>query len=285
MKIRDKGTALEIWEALQNEFQNKSRMVAVDLRRRLQQERCPEKGDVRAHFAKLRIMREDLAAMGHPPGEDEFYAIILGSLPSSYEPFISALNATSSVVGNVLSPDELMQAFTDEFERRNLGKSTKREENVAFSAAEGSKQRGKPRFKGTCFNCNKPGHRKEDCWEEGGGKEGQKPNFRSKGKRKEEKKGGGGNEKPKQKDAAANAKAEEDAAWMAISLNDPEDNRDDNPVPDTGDVAYTNTFDFAALAKTGNSLVKTELFDSGASRHMSGYRHRFINFVEIEPKP
>ncbi len=32
MKIRDKGTALEIWEALKGDFQNKSRMVAVDLR-------------------------------------------------------------------------------------------------------------------------------------------------------------------------------------------------------------------------------------------------------------
>ena len=99
MKIHDKGTAREIWEALQGDFQNKSRMVAVDLRRHLQQERCAEKGDVRAHFAKLRTMREDLAAMGHTPGDDEFYAIILGSLPYSFEPFISALNATSSVLG------------------------------------------------------------------------------------------------------------------------------------------------------------------------------------------
>jgi len=46
MKIRNKGTALEIWEALQGDFQNKSRMVAVDLRRCLQLERCAEKGDV-----------------------------------------------------------------------------------------------------------------------------------------------------------------------------------------------------------------------------------------------
>jgi hypothetical protein len=62
-------------------------------------------------------MREDLAAMGHPPGDDEFYAIIPGSLPYSFEPFISALNATASVVGHILSPDELMQALTDEYDR------------------------------------------------------------------------------------------------------------------------------------------------------------------------
>jgi len=51
MKIRTKGTAHEIWEALTKDFQNKSWMVSVDLRRRLQQQCCAEKGDIRSHFA------------------------------------------------------------------------------------------------------------------------------------------------------------------------------------------------------------------------------------------
>jgi hypothetical protein len=46
MKIHDKWMAREIWEVLQKDFQNKSKMVIMDLRCRLQQERCPEKGDV-----------------------------------------------------------------------------------------------------------------------------------------------------------------------------------------------------------------------------------------------
>jgi hypothetical protein len=123
-------------------------------------------------------MRKDLATMGHAPGDDKLYAIILGSLPYSFESFISALNATSSVLGTILSPDELMLAFTDEYDRRNVGKSSKKEENVAFSAEDGN-ERGKGRnFKrGNCYNCDKPGHRKDDCWEKGGGKEDQKPNW------------------------------------------------------------------------------------------------------------
>jgi hypothetical protein len=232
MKIRDKGTALEIWEALRNEFQNKSRMVAVDLRRRLQQEHCAEKGDVRLHFSKLRLMREDLAAMGHPPGDDEFYAIILGSLPYSFEPFISALNATSSVLGTILSPDELMQALTDEYDRRNLRKSSKRDENtenVAFSTEEGNSRKGNGQ-KGKCYNCGKPGHRKDDCWEEGGGKEDQKPNWlKEKEKWRQEKEEGSGKEKDKLrvKDFATTANAEEDMAWMASC---PSDSEDDDPL-------------------------------------------------------
>ena len=227
MKIRDKGTAVEIWEALKGDFQNKSRMVAVDLRRRLQQERCAEKGDVRGHFSKLRTMREDLAAMGHPPGDDEFYAIILGSLPYSFKPFISALNATSSVLGTVLSPDELMQAFTDEYDHRSLRKSSKKEEeNAAFSTEEGNGRKGNGQ-RGKCFNCSKPGHRKDDCWEEGGG--GQKPDWLKEKERwqKEREGGSNGKDKPKAKESAKCADIEEDVAWMAyLSDSEPED--DDN---------------------------------------------------------
>ena len=56
MKVRAKGTAREIWTELENHFQKRSRMVSIDLRRRLQEQRCPKKGDVVAHFATLRTM-------------------------------------------------------------------------------------------------------------------------------------------------------------------------------------------------------------------------------------
>ena len=43
MKIWTKGTAHEVWEALMKDFQNKSQMVSVDLRRQLQQHAAPTK--------------------------------------------------------------------------------------------------------------------------------------------------------------------------------------------------------------------------------------------------
>ncbi|KAF8805143.1 hypothetical protein BYT27DRAFT_7105320, partial [Phlegmacium glaucopus] len=108
-------------------------MVSVDQRRRMQEQRCAEKGDIVAHFATLRTMREDLASMGQSLMENDFYAIILGSLPSSYDPYISAVNATSSVLGKTLSADDLMLTITEEYERRNLkSKIGKKDENAAF---------------------------------------------------------------------------------------------------------------------------------------------------------
>ena len=86
----------------------------------------------------------------------------------------------------------------------------------------------------------------------------------------------------------------DDVAWMAdcYSESDFEDNDSTSTstnyhilMQDVGERACTTTFDYAALGKTNKSSVDVELFDSGTSRHMSGYRDRFINFIKIQPKP
>jgi hypothetical protein len=114
MKVRAKGTAYEIWTELGKHFEKRSWMVSIDLRRRLQEQRCADKGNIVEHFATLRTMREDLSSMGEPLTDTDFYAIIMGSLPSSYDPYLSALNATSSVLGAHLSSDDLMLSITEE---------------------------------------------------------------------------------------------------------------------------------------------------------------------------
>ena len=88
MEVRAKGTAYKIWADLELEkhFEKRSRMVLIDLRRWLQELRCPNKESIIDHFATLRTMREDLASMGELLTENDYAAIIMGSLPSSYDP-------------------------------------------------------------------------------------------------------------------------------------------------------------------------------------------------------
>jgi hypothetical protein len=349
MKVRTKGSAYEIWKELENHFQNRSRMVSVDLRRRIQKLRCAEKGDMLTHFATLRTMREDLAAMGQPLSENDFYAIILGSLPASYDPYISAVNATSSVLGKTISADDLMLTVTEEYERRNLkNKTGKKDDNAAFySNDSGKEQKGSSGSNSKkknveCHNCHKKGHYKSEleCWAPGGGKEGEGPKQKGKGKSKTDEKR---DEKKKEAGASAESKGKEkevEEAWLAMideseseddengaSNNDPneffwsdfeehEDFKDTvnnssdlyeleettlnlaevasntiNPFgtdadPDPDDGAYTTTFganELAGSAETRN--VEVDLYDSGASRHMSGFRHKFVDLVDIEPVP
>ena len=58
-----------------------------------------------------------------------------------------------------------------------------------------------------------------------------------------------------------------------------------NLVVDSGEDGYM-TFDAAMLVNVEGSIegVQTELYDSGASRHMSPYREHFENYVPIIPK-
>jgi hypothetical protein len=57
-------------------------------------------------------------------------------------------------------------------------------------------------------------------------------------------------------------------------------------IQDDGCDAYTTTVTCATLvnAAGADEGVETDLYDSGASRHMSPYRHRFENYVSIAPK-
>lgn len=302
MKIRAKPDARAIWMALAQEFERKSRMVSVDLRRRLQEQKYYDRDDARLHFAKLRTMREDLAAMGQSPSEDDFFAIIMGSMPASYEPYLSAISATSRVTGTVLSPDELMEALSDEYERRALkAKSAKRGDggDVAMSASDkAGGAKGKNKKKDVeCYNCKKRGHFKSECWAPGGGKEGQGPKGKS-----------------KPKETAAAAAETKDESWFtrvagldsdsdmpdlqSVTESVSEPNEADRLCADFPDEAYSDDdlddpyldaelLDSQSSAMLARDLsVKDEviLFDSGATRHMSSYRDKFTNYVEISPR-
>lgn len=52
-------------------------MVTVDMRRKLQAEKCMESGDMRAHLHKLQAMREDLASMGGSIDDEDFTSMLL----------------------------------------------------------------------------------------------------------------------------------------------------------------------------------------------------------------
>src|ERR1700735_5250802 len=62
VEVRRKETAALMWDAVKDQREKKSRMVTVDMRRKLQSEKCNEQGDVRTHLVKLQIMQEDLAS-------------------------------------------------------------------------------------------------------------------------------------------------------------------------------------------------------------------------------
>ena len=75
-------------------------------------------------------------------------------------------------------------------------------------------------------------------------------------------------EKDEEKDKDKDKDKQVEEAWLAID-----------------DEAAYSGLDTIQLVGVVKDSVEVNLYDSGATRHMSGFGHKFINFVEIEPIP
>ena len=95
LKIKGKPTVKESWDALKADFEKRSQMITIELRKHLQDTVCTETGNIRAHFDNIRTLREELASLGTTLSDPDFTATVLGSLPKSYDQFLSAVTATA----------------------------------------------------------------------------------------------------------------------------------------------------------------------------------------------
>ena len=119
----------------------------------------------------LRTMREELASLGTILSELDFSATILGSLPKTYDQFLSAITVTASaILKRDLDREELIQAAIDEYNRRSTRSNKDKGDDAAFYA-KSNNNRGKTSKKSNkkieCFNYHKWGHKKADCWAKG----------------------------------------------------------------------------------------------------------------------
>ena len=92
--------------------------------------------------------------------------ILLGSILPSYNTYIAAITATSTLLNQVLTPTNLIDAISDKADCRAIKnpKSKKDEHDTAFVAGQSKKGGGsgskKSKKEVECFNCHKKGHYK-----------------------------------------------------------------------------------------------------------------------------
>lgn len=276
-RIKTKKTAKDVWDAVSQIFEDRSTMVAIDLRLKLQSVKCGDTEDVRAHFDKLADMKERLASYGVTLDDHEYASILVGSLPSTYDPTLSSILASAKLSKTTLDPDIVTSLIIDDFDRREVSKkkSKKDDKDVAYYAG-GSSEKGKDgKSDKECHNCGKKGHFKADCWAKGGGKEGQGP------KAKKGKASGGKKEEKVEVNVATVSPEEEkvegvwavecdeemndwksdsgdDTDWSILSKSDGDDDMDDSP---------------ASLGTPGTGLSNEELL----SMLTHDIRHTFLN--------
>src|SRR6266702_3201851 len=244
--IKEGTDAKTIWDMLKKIFEGRTRSLLIDLGRKLQNTKCGEDDDVRAHFELLADFREQLAAMGQSISDEQYTNTLMGSLPPSYDANVNIITTSADMSATTITPATVIRIITDEYDKRLLRKAKPKSSQVEAFAAEAQKNKHKKR------------HIKTECWAKGGGKEGQGP----------KKKAGA------RDGAAAAAEQEQDVeAWAVI----------EEAEESTAEVPHSPVM----VAKESPDIipVETELYDSGASRHMSPFRNKFVTYQPIPPRP
>jgi hypothetical protein len=251
-------TAKEMWNTVKSDATTKSKMHQVATKRRLTEARCAEEADVKDHLTMMVRVRDELESMGASVGDDEFLTHIIGSIPKSYHTLISSIMHSATLSKAAIDPNDLMKIILEEAERRSIGNNGADQSGSALYAdrkRQRKKKGGDSQSDAKCYNCDKPGHTKAECYSKGGGKEGQAPWQKKK--------------KSKEKGTANVATA-------------PEKTEDDHLL-----YAFKCTSDFVDTVKRegGDASSIEAIMDSGADAHFGPERSRFENFVETPPIP
>jgi hypothetical protein len=254
LQVKNEPTSAAVWTKLALIFEGKGELTQLDMLTKLQNLVCLETTDICGHITDMTEIQEELAGMGAPVSNAAFTAMIQKSLPPSYRSLIRSISTAARVTGKTMTSSELIQCIQEEADSQAVEKhADKAAENAAMLASKGGrgnpKGRRKPDETKTCMNpnCLGVGHLTKDCYQKGGGKEGQAPWDKKKGNA-----------------SKANIASMDDTESVALVLTVNPDNE---------------------TALSVSSDTPPIIIDCGASWHFSSDREKFITFSEMAPQP
>jgi len=258
------ATAADLWKAICTEHEKKTKTTRMEMTRRIHNERCTDADDVRDHFVKMVRLREELAATGEALDDDNFSSILTNSLPESYGNVISTAYTAATITGTTPTVDQIIAVIEAEYSRRQITNGGLPGSVALFSNQQRpSSSKKKPKHKPVCTNTKcrfRHNHEFKDCRSVGGPKHGQDlPRT--------------GNQQKFQGDR--NAK-------QMMRANVAEEIEIEHAFNVTTSLSVANVI---GNTKTTRPSERVEVYDSGASCHMSPYIDAFTEFTFIEPKP
>ncbi|KAF5329286.1 hypothetical protein D9619_009430 [Psilocybe cf. subviscida] len=246
--IKLDGTAAETYASIATIKDAVSDLGCITAEAELNEIKYSNGSDMDEHIAALRTAWVKANGQGANITDTKFRMVVLKSLPSTWLPFIGSLYAettSAGVIARVSAHSKMIISLIPA-----SGTSLK-----ALSTSAGNSKLQNPHLK--CTNCGKPGHELATCFQKGGGKEGQFPDW-WRGKKV------GGTAQ-----MAASATTTHVAASAIVSTND------------ENFYAFSTQHTTSITARNPDGSLKT-FGDSAASDHYFGARADFHDYVKDE---
>ena len=150
----------EAWDILQGHFERNTLTNRLFLKKQYFRAVMPEGASVEQHIRYMKEQTDKLAAVDDVMTEENQIVALLGSLPDSFSPLVTALEASRGT----LTLSYVQQALISDEQRRSSQPATSGagggKPDAAYYAGKKKFNRNKSR---NCFECGSPNHMKRDC--------------------------------------------------------------------------------------------------------------------------
>lgn len=155
--IMDVGSAKEMWDKLKSYHERGSLTNKIHVLRKLCSLRLEEGGNMSEHLVEATNLAHRLARMGEALKEHLVVAILLSSLPETYNTLVTALEGRPE---EDMKLDYVKGKLLDEWRRRNQSEV---QENFCEKAMKSVVQPENRRKVKQCYYCRQDGHFRWNC--------------------------------------------------------------------------------------------------------------------------
>ena len=172
--VPDNATALQTWNLLCERFEKANFQVKATCLHNIQHVRYADDGNLDEHLARRRDNYAQLDAMGAKMEDDIRVIFLLGSLPPSWDHFVTSYTAAATAAASKLTVETTCAAIQQERDRRVLAqqRTTALIEPATATAYAAVQRPATPRRRRdvTCAWCLKPGHEEHECYGKAAGR-------------------------------------------------------------------------------------------------------------------
>ena len=148
-------TSKEIWDGLNILFGSQASSAKMSIKQKLFRLKMNEGNNIVQHISTFRSLLNQLAGVNSKVDDDDAKAILLSSMPSSFDHIVFTLNKTNPNLETIIS------SLIDEGSRAH--KSHNFTEDCVLFAKKKSSAPGRRELK--CFYCQQSGHVQMNCFQ------------------------------------------------------------------------------------------------------------------------